>query len=166
MTQTVNVRRRPGWWYPYIYVGAFGVVLAVNLVFMASAIRTFSGLDTDQAYEKGLKYNDTLAKEREQAKLGWTTHVELEPNGGGLHAADVVVSFTDRDGHPVTGLAGQVKFLRPTVAGHDSQAGLAEQGGGRYVVTANLPLGGQWDMELSAQRGDVTYQLEQRIVLP
>ena len=83
MTSSANVRRRPGWWYPYIYVGAFGVVVAVNMVFMASAIRTFSGISTDQAYEKGLKYNQQIAAARSQEQLGWSLKPEVQASTGG-----------------------------------------------------------------------------------
>lgn len=164
MSETLNIRRRPGWWYPYIFLGVFGVVLAVNLIFMASAIRTFSGLETDQAYEKGLKYNDTLAEARRQEMLGW--HAKAEVIAKGARAADIVVTFSDRDGKPVTGLAGQAQFVRPTSSGHDGASALAEQGGGRYVVAANLPLSGQWEMTVDASRGSDTYRFSQRIYLP
>jgi nitrogen fixation protein FixH len=169
MTQSPNVRRRPGWWYPYIFVGAFGVVLAVNLFFMFSAVHTFSGLSTEQAYDKGLKFNEEIAAAKRQQELGWKVGSEvraLEPSGTALHNAEIVVTFLDRDGVPVTGLMGNVLFVRPTAEGYDTKIGLAEQGQGRYVVSAALPLGGQWEMTVAAQRGDLSYQFVQRIFLP
>lgn len=153
---------RPGWWYPYIYLGVFLVVLAVNLVFMFSAIRTFSGLE-DQAYEKGLAYNKTLATAAAQKKLGWTTAAEVLSRGS--HTADVVVSFHDKDGHALKGLDVKAEFVRPTVAGHDSSVQLVEQGEGRYVAVASLPFEGQWDMHVAARQGDVNYQFDKRIIL-
>ena len=35
--------RRPGWWYPYIFVGAFGVVLLVNAALAYFATSSFTG---------------------------------------------------------------------------------------------------------------------------
>jgi nitrogen fixation protein FixH len=174
MTQSANtspltVKRRPGWWYPFIFVGVFAVVLAVNLVFMFSAVHTFSGLSTEQAYDKGLKYNQEIAHAKQQQMLGWTVSTEVranEPNGTALHNADIVVTFLDKDGHPVTGLAAKADFIRPTSEGHDSSAALAEQGQGRYMVAVALPFGGQWDLTVTAGRGDLSYQFAQRIYLP
>lgn len=174
MTQSANispltVKRRPGWWYPYIYVGVFGVVLAVNLVFMFSAVHTFTGLSTEQAYEKGVKYNEEIRAARQQEALGWTVTAEVrakEPTGTARHSADIIVTFLDKDGTPVTGLAGKAEFIRPTSEGHDSSAPLAEQGQGRYMIDAALPLGGQWELGVIARRGDLSYQFAQRIYLP
>lgn len=173
MTQSANISpqaagRRPGWWYPFIYVGVFGVVLAVNLIFMFSAIHTFSGLATEQAYDKGLKYNEEIDAARQQKELGWAVTSEVRTDEGGKsadHRADIVVTFLDRDGKPVTGLTAQAQFVRPTSEGHDRSASFAEQGQGRYIVATALPLGGQWDMTVTAQRGDLHYKLAQRILL-
>jgi nitrogen fixation protein FixH len=169
MTHASHLRSRPGWWYPYIYVGAFGVVLAVNLIFMASAVRTFSGLETEQAYDKGLDYNRVLAMAKEQEKLGWTVKADVLPKGlsmTGGHDADIVLTFLDKDGRGVSGLAAMADFIRPTSRGHDRSVPLAEQGGGRYVVAASLPLGGQWQMHVTARLGDLDYQYDQRLYLP
>lgn len=169
MTQSAKVRRRPGWWYPFIYLGAFGVVLAVNLVFMFSAVHTFTGLSTEQAYEKGLKYNQEIAAAKQQELLGWTVSTEVqarESSANVPHSADIIVTVLDRDGKPVTGLVAKAEFIRPTSEGHDSTAVLAEQGQGRYIVSAMLPLGGQWELAVTAQRGDLSYQFAQRIYLP
>lgn len=173
MTQSANVssqaiRRQPGWWYPYIYVGVFGVVLAVNLIFMFSAVHTFSGLSTEQAYDKGLKYNQEIEAARQQKELGWTVTAEVraeEEGTSAAHRAEIAVSFMDKDGKPVTGLTVNAQFVRPTSEGHDSTAVFAEQGQGRYMLAAVLPLGGQWDMTVSARRDDLRYQFAQRILL-
>lgn len=162
-------KRRPGWWYPYIYVGVFGVVLAVNLVFMSSAISTFTGLETEHAYEKGLAYNQILAQAARQKLLGWQVDVQVVPRDGNtdkVHDADVIVSFKDKDGKGVTGLSAKMDFIRPTKDGFDRQIELMEQGEGRYVALAKLPLAGQWDTRLLAKKGETDYQLSQRILVP
>ncbi|MGE5500712.1 MAG: FixH family protein, partial [Ignavibacteriales bacterium] len=41
--------RRPGWWYPYIFVAAFVVVVGVNAAMAYFASSTFTGLETDNA---------------------------------------------------------------------------------------------------------------------
>lgn len=161
--------RRPGWWYPYIFVGVFLVVLAVNLIFMFSAIHTFSGLSTDQAYEKGLKYNEEIAAAKRQQQLGWTVGAEVmarAPSPASPHGVDVLVTVKDANGQPVTGLAGDASFIRPAQSGHDSSVTMAEQGQGRYLIAATLPFPGQWDMEVVARRGEASYRFAQRVFLP
>jgi nitrogen fixation protein FixH len=167
--QTSAARRRPGWWYPYIYLGVFLVVLAVNLVFMTSAVRTFSGLETEHAYDKGLAYNEVLAKARAQDHLGWTVEAQLMPRDDGAldsHNADVLVTFIDKAGKPVTGLSVVAELVRPTKTGYDQTIDLAEQGEGRYVAMAKLPLAGQWEMHVKAHKAETDYQLTQRVLVP
>jgi nitrogen fixation protein FixH len=159
--------RRRGWWYPYIFVAGFAVVLAVNLAMMFSAVHTFSGLETDHAYEKGLAYNDVLAMARTQQAMGWTVNSEIRPvPAGSGHAADLLITFLDRQGMPLTGLTVKAEFIRPTSAGHDSSLQLLEQGEGRYEAMVDLVLGGQWEMHLTARHGDLVYQYDKRIYVP
>ena len=158
--------RRPGWWYPYIFVAAFLVVLAVNLIMARSAIQTFSGLETDQAYQKGLEYNRALAAAEAQKTLGWTADVDIRPSNLQANSLVVSVGFLDRDGKPVDDLTVDAEFVRPTVAGHDSRQGLSATGGGRYQAEVSLPFPGVWDMRVVARRGDLTYQLAKRIRVP
>jgi len=166
---TAVAQRRPGWWYPYIFVGVFGVVLAVNLVFMYSAVHTFTGIETQEAYDKGLAYNQVLAKAKAQEKLGWTVDATLLPAASAdakSHDTNVVLSVTDKVGRPVSGLSVKAEFVRPTKAGFDTKAELMEQGGGRYVSTVSLPLAGQWELHVVAHKGDIDYQLGQRVLVP
>ncbi len=166
-TVSLTHRRRSGWWYPYIFVAGFGVVLAVNLAMMYSAVHTFSGLETDQAYEKGLAYNQVLAMAEAQKKLGWMVETEVVPMpAGSAHGADLRVTFRDKDGKPLSGLAVEADFIRPTSAGHDGAVPLPEQGGGRYGAAVTLALAGQWEVHLTARRGAVNYQFDKRIVVP
>jgi nitrogen fixation protein FixH len=166
---TAVAERRSGWWYPYIFVGVFGVVLAVNLVFMYSAVSTFTGIETQEAYDKGLAYNQVIAKAKAQEKLGWTVDATLLPastTDAKSHESNVVVSFADKAGRPVSGLSVKAEFVRPTKAGFDTQTELMEQGGGRYVSTVKLPLAGQWELHVTARKGDIDYQLGQRVLVP
>ncbi|OIQ96609.1 FixH [mine drainage metagenome] len=161
--------RRPGWWYPFIFVGVFLVVLAINLIMAYSAVHTFSGLQTEDAYEKGLEFNKILAQRRAQAELGWKVEAVLLPHDAAnteRHDADLTVSYADRAGHPVAGLTVTARMVRPARSGHDLSVSLVEREPGKYVALVPLPLPGQWDMTVRADRGDVRYKLEQRVLVP
>ena len=49
-------------WIPWAFVGFFLVVFAVNGAMMTIAFKTWTGLDTENAYQEGLAYNDRLAE--------------------------------------------------------------------------------------------------------
>jgi len=161
--------RRPGWWYPYIFVGVFLVVLAVNLVMAMSAVRTFSGLQTEQAYDKGLAYNEVLAQAKAQEQLGWAVDAQVTPHDASnsqRHDADLTVSYTDKAGKPVGGLSVQAEMVRPTLAGHDQKLELVEKTPGQYVALAPLDLAGQWDVSIAARKGETLYKFSQRVLVP
>lgn len=162
--------RQPGWWYPWLFVAAFGIVIAVNGVMIKLAIGSFSGLSTENAYERGLDYNDTLAAARAQDEMGWQVAFEAVPGGQDAAAGRTVAveaRFLDREGRPLTGLSVRALLLRPAAAGHDVELALAERGGGRYVGDAALPFAGQWELRVVARGDDdVSWQSSRRIQLP
>jgi nitrogen fixation protein FixH len=51
-----------------IFVGAFGVIIAVNLFMAYSALSTFPGLEVQNSYVASQGFNARLAKQR---ALGW-----------------------------------------------------------------------------------------------
>jgi nitrogen fixation protein FixH len=166
---TMQSSRRPGWWYPYIFVGVFMVVLAVNIVMATSAVKTFSGLQTEQAYDKGLAYNEVLSQAKAQDKLGWSVDAQViphDPSNAQRHDADVTVSYTDKAGKPVTGLSVQAEIARPTLSGHDHKLDLVEKTAGQYVALAPLDLPGQWDISVIARQGETQYKFSQRVLVP
>lgn len=156
--------RKPGWWYPYIFVGGFMVVLLVNGVMAWFATSTFSGISTERPYEKGLAYNKTLAEARRQEDLHWNVDLQVEPAAN--HGAHVAVSYRDAAGKPVDGMQVKARFVRPTAKGHDRDVPLAAVGPGAYATLQELPMAGIWDLELVASGSDLPYTLNRRIIVP
>lgn len=162
-------RSRPGWWYPYIYVAVFLVVFAVNAILAISAVRTFSGLDTEDAYEKGLHYNRTLAEARQEKALGWSARIDLQPEpspGAGQRAVDLVAEMADKSGLPLDGLSVEAKIIRPAISGHDQEVVLTPIAEGRYGSRLVLPFPGLWEIRMTARRGDLVTHALRRVTLP
>lgn len=159
--------RERGWWYPYIFVGGFLVVVAVNASMAYFATSTFSGISTDGAYLKGLAYNQNLAMAKAQEALGWTVETKVKPVADTqVVKAEVIVSYRDRDGKAVEGLDVRARLVRPTAKGHDMDLPLPSLGNGTYGGTYTLPLNGVWDMDMVATGTDVAYEHAQRFVIP
>jgi nitrogen fixation protein FixH len=159
-----RARRPDGWWYPWLFVGAMVLVVVVNGGLVFFALNTWSGLETEQHYLKGLAYNDNLKGAEAQERLGWRVEVAFatvaanSPRTGQLTA-----SFHDRAGLPLAGLAVEALLIRPTQTGFDSKATLAHQGDGLYAAPVELPLAGQWDVRVHAWRGPDAFQTVRRI---
>jgi nitrogen fixation protein FixH len=157
-------QRPPGWWYPWIFVGGMAVVVVVNVVMMTLAVKTFPGLETKDAYQKGLEHNKILAKARQQAERGWKVDLDFPAEAG--KPVDLVVTFRDKQDQPLEGLTVEADFIRPTVAGYDFRVVLAPRGEGVYAASATVPLVGQWSLNLLARRGEETYEDSRKIRVP
>jgi nitrogen fixation protein FixH len=118
----------------------FGVSIGVNGAFTWLAVSTFSGVETDAAYQKGLRYNDVLADAARQTELGWrvtTAYDQAEQQ--------LVVDLVGRLGSPLGGQQVSAVIGRPASDRYDRHLQLTERGTGRHV--AAIPLEpGQWDV--------------------
>jgi nitrogen fixation protein FixH len=143
----------------------FGVVIAVNGIFIALSLWSWSGLSTDDAYQRGLAYNETLAEAEAQRALDWRAQAVLTPavNGG----ARLTVAFTDRAGAPVEGLTVSGDLRRPVRDDLDRTVALVRDGPGRYAADMEQLMSGQWDVRLrAASPSGATFVLEDRLWLP
>lgn len=158
--------RQRGWWYPYIFVGCFVLVVAVNGAMAYFATSTFTGLETESAYQKGLAYNQNLALAKAQEQMGWTVDTQAKAVAGANGAqTDIAVSYRDRDGKPVEGMEVHALMIRPTAKGQDHQIALKPQGDGRYGGVFTLPMKGVWDMDIVAKGDGVAYEHAHRFVV-
>ncbi len=126
---------------------SLGIVFAVNIAFLSLAVWSDDGLIDDNYYEKGLRYGERIKAERE---LGWDLRLFAEDNGAGMK--DVEVSLIDRDGGVVQGAKVTLLVMRPATGGFDALHELKDESG-LYKGQVVLPLGGWWDLRVTATRG-------------
>jgi nitrogen fixation protein FixH len=138
--------RITGWHVLAAVVVFFGVVIAVDGLFLAAAYRTFPGQVSVTPYEDGLAYNRRMAQQRAQAALGWRVTVAIEPGG-------LVVQVSDKAAAPVTGLHVNGVLSRPATEAGRLPLTIAEVAPGRYE-TSVAPASGGWDMNLTARAGN------------
>ncbi|GIU66556.1 ferredoxin [Candidatus Phycosocius spiralis] len=137
-----------GWHVLAMFGGFFAVMLAVNILFVVLALKTFSG-ETDHAYINGLKFNETLAAKARQAELGWKMTLGLErPTGGG---AVLEARLTDKSGAPLIGAAMAGSIGRPTDAKEDRALKFIETAPGVYRAVIDQLAPGRWRFAASAQ---------------
>jgi nitrogen fixation protein FixH len=139
-----------------LYIVAFFVAQAVAFSwFYHIATSTYTGVVTENAYEKGLKYNDVIAETEREAKLGW--HADISKADGGLRAV-----LKDKDGQPLTGAKVRLWLVRPVQDGIDQHLNMTETAPGTYFVAATARPG-LWDTELRAERQGVAWQTSKRL---
>ncbi len=148
---------------PYIFVAFFAVVLTVNIVFVTFAITSWTGLETENPYIKGLDYNETLAAAAEQHDRGWTSKMTWQQLGQLKVKFDFITKY--KNGDNLSKADFRLLFLRPTTAGFDSEVTLVEVENGHYQAVVSLPMAGIWDVKQVIEHKDGTYQAVQRINL-
>jgi len=143
------------------FVAFFGVVIAVNGAFVYLALATWTGLDTEDAYSRGLAYNDVLAAAEQQHRLGWRVDIGIENSGP--RSALIDLRVRDADGHAVEGLSVDADIRRPTNDRLDRNLALAPTIPGTYQGEVTLPRAGNWEVRVTAREGDVVrYIVDQR----
>ncbi len=132
-----------------ITVGAFSVIIAVNLTLAFKAVSTFPGLEVDNSYVASQGFN---ARKAAQEALGW----QLDPSYAG---GRVDLAFTDRNGVPVQVTDLEVLIGRTTSTMDDARPVFVAMGD---VYTTELPLArGKWMVKVTARSVDGTL-FEQR----
>ena len=135
-----------------IAVGAFGIIISVNLVMAYAAVSTFPGLEVRNSYVASQGFNDRL---RDQRALGWTVQADLS-------ADQLIVTIRDAAGQPVPVATLTALLGRPTHT-RDDQTVQFQGAAGSYAaaVTAHP---GVWLLHLTATAADGT-EFRQRLNL-
>ncbi len=142
----------------------FGIIFIVNGRMIYLSQSSWTGLETYDAYRKGVKYNQQLSKSEAQNKRGWTmtiTHKQLSNGGVSLTATP-----KDKNGEYLSGLKLSVLLKRPTHEGIDVHFPLTETGLGVYSgKSQKIPLG-KWYLFISASRGnEVLYRSKNELYM-
>jgi len=127
-------------------VGAFALIIAVNVTMAYKAVSTFPGLEVDNSYVASQEFD---ADKKAQTALGWTLEETYDRSKG-----ELTLAFTDTAGKPVVVDGLNVLLGRTTEAKDDSTPAFIYEGG-VYVAKAALHPG-KWMMHVEARAGDGT----------
>ena len=128
-----------------ITVGAFSIIIAVNLTLAFKAVSTFPGLEVQNSYVASQGFNTRKAA---QEALGW----QIAPS---YDAGRIDLAFTDRDGLPVQVTDLEVLIGRTTSTMDDARPIFVAMGD---VYSAELDLArGKWMVKVTARSLDGTF---------
>jgi len=156
-----HVRTLSGRHVLYGFIGFFAIIFAADSFMIYKAVTTFGGLETNDAYRKGLAYNARIAVAQAQAKRGWHDRLDYVPGTERLR-----LSLVDRDGAGVSGLAVSAQLGRPATDQFDRTIALSQTGPGVYEAQVPSIEAGWWRVQITAQRqteGEVLYQARRRL---
>jgi nitrogen fixation protein FixH len=131
-----------------IFFTFFGTIFAMNGAMIYSAFSTYSGIVSNEPYRKGLNYNDRIAADARQARLGWNDAITVGRDG------HVVVMLADRDGQPIAGARLDAQIGRPSTNRHDIKIDLGETAAGRYEAQVGTLDEGSWTISVDVKTTD------------
>ena len=120
-----------------ITVGAFGIIIAVNVVMAVQAVRTFPGLEVANGYIASQTFD---AERKAQEALGWTATPEYRDGR-------LTLQLVDAEGLPASVLSLEVLVGRTTASKDD-------------VVPSFTRVAGVWQADVSLARGKWMLKVE------
>lgn len=144
----------------------FGVIFAMNAVFVTFAVRTFPGLSTDEPFRRGLarNFNAEQADRVEQATRGWTTTVLEAPRANA--PGRVLIEMTAADGAALDALSVDGMLARMVEAASDQALVFTPVGDGRYVADVEALAPGDWMLTLHTTFPDgAPFEAQRRLLI-
>ena len=156
MSEAITKKPLNGWWVFAAFFLFFAVIVLVNSVFITMALKTNSGVVTEDPYRKGLRYNKTLELARSQPNVD--SNFYFENNA-------VRWAIRDEADHAIENAQITAKFTRPVKEGYDFNVQLHHDGNGVYSVKPEFPVKGSWKVVLSAKWDNKTYQISKPLIV-
>ncbi|GGB48865.1 membrane protein [Roseibium aquae] len=143
----------------------FGVIFAVNGVFLYFALGTFPGVAVESSYEAGQAYNQEIAAAKAQAERGWQVETAIERTAG--NGAALSVTALDLNGRPIVQHVFAVDLKHPTTEDLDRTIVLSETAPGIYTGSIADLHSGNWNLVLHGEtsNGETVFRSQNRVWL-
>lgn len=142
----------------------FGIIFVVNGYMIYKSQSTWNGLETEDAYRKGLKYNQQLSELHEQNERNWTMEIKREELAGDIMRFTAVPK--DQSQQVLTLLDMTLELKRPTHEGMDRSFPLKEISLGVYSGETQALPKGKWYLLVTARRKDeILYRSKNELYL-
>lgn len=157
MTTALASRSR---YIPWLFVAGFAIVVGVNAIMITFAVGSFSGLYTPKPRERGLHYNDVVAEQKTRDALGWRIETGWQAETGRLELA-----VSDAAGRPLTGALVSAELVRPVEKRPPVAVTLATTDAGKFAGFVELPVRGNWDLDVVVERDGDRFAQTRRLFL-
>ncbi len=124
------------------------------------AVGSFSGLYTPKPRDRGLHYNEVIAAQQARDALGWRVEPTWQPGSDRIE-----IAVFDRAGQPLAGAHVAVALVRPAEKGAVVSVAMEAVDIGRHAGHVALPARGNWDVDISVERGGQRFAQTRRMFL-
>lgn len=162
MSASINGKPLTGRHVALMLAAFFGLMFAVNGAFVYFALGSFSGVSEDDAYKRGLAYNDEIDFRARQLARGWRPDLIFKQTAAA--EGTLILSILGADGEALPELEVVATIRRPVIEGTDQKLPLVYDAE-NYSANVVLPSAGQWDISILAHGGgyEEPYRLDKRI---
>ncbi len=149
-------RARKGRMWPVFLVGLIlaNVAFDLSIVYLVSSDPSFA-VEKDY-YQKGLHWNDEMAQQGANGRLGWTADVTVRPSGV-PGESEIAATLTDAHGAPVQGALLTAEIFHNARASDVFEARFAPRADGTYLARLPLRRPGVWEFRFRAVRAEDTF---------
>lgn len=133
----------------------FGLVvffMLMDVFFIGIAVKTFSGVQTENAYQKGVDFDKIHNQEIYDKDIGWKVKLHLNDLQNKIQ-----LDLSDKVNVPITGAKIQAKIISPVTAKFDQALFLKEVSEGKYEANFQPKYKGQFEVRIKAVVGKIEY---------
>lgn len=142
-------------------LGFFATIIAVNMVLLGFAIKTFSGREARNAYIAGMSHDRALAAVRAQDARGWVVDAQLTRVETGRSS----IRLERRDVGGQVDLDAIARFEHPADSRQDRSVALLRESASVWSAIAEVPAGG-WDLVIEIGTGqELFFRSRERIIV-
>lgn len=158
----ISSKKLTGWHFFAILGGFFGIMIAVNIVFVYFAFTSFSGLSVEDPYLKGLNYNRELRAKRNQDELGWNSEIQFVSSVS--QQGRLIVTVSGKNDVELPDLDIVARIINP-VDGNSDFVVAMEKKQSRYEADIKFSRAGQWDVRITVKHPSLSspYRIDKRI---
>jgi nitrogen fixation protein FixH len=152
----------------WIFAIFFSTFIIVDIAYITIAEKTWRGLVTEDGYQKGLQYNQTIEAVKEQKELGWKLQIKYQATD--TKKGVLLVELLNKNNQKIVDANLVANIKRPVQIGQDFVVELKfDAETASYNSVVEFPMIGQWDVEIIAKTNDVRkndiYQDVKRLVI-
>jgi nitrogen fixation protein FixH len=143
---------------PYLF-GLVAFFLCMDVLFIGVAVKTFSGVYTDNSYQKGLEFDKIHNQDIYDQKLGWKAKISFNKEFN-----QITLHLLDRLNFPIVGAKVQAKLMSPVTEVYDQGLFLNEVGEGVYKANFQPKVKGQLEVRIKAVAGKIEFITTERVL--
>lgn len=141
------------------FVAFFGLIIIADVIMVRLAITTFGGVETTDAYRKGLNYNENIEISRAMANRGWQSRAKFDRD----HRT-IVVQLADADGKPLNHLNVAVELGRAATNRYDKALQLKLNNDDSFSAAWPEAKPGRWIVSTTVKdRDTVVFRAKERL---